>query len=72
MSERFAIYYAPEAQHPLWRKAAEWLGRDPLTGFPLHPAFRSPRYTEPWKVDYKRWYLSDDPAAARARGEEIR
>lgn len=32
MSERFAIYYAPEAQHPLWRKAAEWLGRDPLTG----------------------------------------
>jgi putative phosphonate metabolism protein len=32
MPERFAIYYAPEAQHPLWQKAAEWLGRDCLTG----------------------------------------
>jgi len=32
MSERFAIYYAPGADTPLWLKAAEWLGRDPLTG----------------------------------------
>lgn len=32
MPERFAIYYAPAADHPLWLKAAEWLGRDPLTG----------------------------------------
>ncbi|MDC9823146.1 DUF1045 domain-containing protein [Devosia sp. ZB163] len=32
MPERFAIYYAPAADHPLWTKAAEWLGRDPLTG----------------------------------------
>jgi len=32
MPERFAIYYAPGAAEPLWRKAAEWLGRDPLTG----------------------------------------
>jgi len=32
MSERFAIYYAPDAHDPLWLKAAEWLGRDPLTG----------------------------------------
>jgi putative phosphonate metabolism protein len=32
MPERFAIYYAPAATHPLWRKAAEWLGRDALTG----------------------------------------
>jgi putative phosphonate metabolism protein len=32
MPERFAIYYAPEATHPLWRKAAEWLGRDCLSG----------------------------------------
>lgn len=32
MPERFAIYYAPGATEPLWRKAAEWLGRDPLTG----------------------------------------
>ena len=32
MPERFAIYYAPAADHPLWAKAAEWLGRDPATG----------------------------------------
>jgi len=32
MPERFAIYYAPAADDPLWAKANEWLGRDPLTG----------------------------------------
>lgn len=32
MPERYAIYYAPGAATPLWTKAAEWLGRDPLTG----------------------------------------
>jgi putative phosphonate metabolism protein len=35
MPERFAIYYAPGAAEPLWSKAAEWLGRDPLTGATL-------------------------------------
>lgn len=35
MSERFAIYYAPGADAPLWTKAAEWLGRDSLTGATL-------------------------------------
>lgn len=32
MSERYAIYYAPAADDPLWAKAAEWLGSDALTG----------------------------------------
>jgi len=32
MPERFAIYYAPSPAAPLWAKAVEWLGRDPLTG----------------------------------------
>lgn len=32
MPERFAIYYAPAAATPLWAKAAEWLGRDSLSG----------------------------------------
>lgn len=36
MPERFAIYYAPGADEPLWSKAAEWLGRDPLSGATLH------------------------------------
>jgi putative phosphonate metabolism protein len=29
MPERFALYYAPPSNDPLWRRAAEWLGRDP-------------------------------------------
>lgn len=29
MSERYAIYFAPDRQHPLWAAAAQWLGRDP-------------------------------------------
>jgi hypothetical protein len=32
MTERIAIYYAPAADDPLSARAAEWLGRDPLTG----------------------------------------
>ncbi len=32
MPERFAIYYAPAVEHPLWMKASQWLGRDPLSG----------------------------------------
>ncbi len=29
MPERFAIYYSPPAGSVLWRRAAQWLGRDP-------------------------------------------
>ena len=29
MPERFALYYAPAITHPLWLRAARWLGRDP-------------------------------------------
>lgn len=32
MTARYAIYYAPPADTPLWRKAAAWLGRDAYTG----------------------------------------
>jgi putative phosphonate metabolism protein len=32
MSPRYAIYYAPPAATPLWRKASAWLGRDAYTG----------------------------------------
>jgi putative phosphonate metabolism protein len=34
MSFRIAIYFAPDATGPLWIKAAQWLGRDALTGAP--------------------------------------
>ena len=29
MPERFALYYAPDTESPLWRLAVHWLGRDP-------------------------------------------
>jgi hypothetical protein len=32
MTARYAIYYAPPAETPLWRKAAAWLGRDAYSG----------------------------------------
>jgi len=32
MSYRVAIYFAPDATDPLWLKAAQWLGRDALSG----------------------------------------
>jgi hypothetical protein len=33
-SMRFAVYYAPEPAHPLWKAGCRWLGRDPA-----QPAF---------------------------------
>ena len=32
MTARYAIYYAPSADTPLWRKTAAWLGRDAYVG----------------------------------------
>ena len=32
MTERYAIYLAPEADTPVWRFGTCWLGRDPATG----------------------------------------
>jgi len=28
-NERYAIYWAPDAAHPLWAAGCDWLGRDP-------------------------------------------
>lgn len=32
MPERYAIFYAPATQSPLWQRAAQWLGRDAAGG----------------------------------------
>jgi putative phosphonate metabolism protein len=32
VSERWAVYYAPPAGHPLWQAGCRWLGRNPETG----------------------------------------
>jgi hypothetical protein len=29
---RYAVYWLPEATHPLWARGCEWLGRDPRSG----------------------------------------
>jgi putative phosphonate metabolism protein len=33
--KRFAVYFAPAEDSPLWRQASVWLGRDPFTGATL-------------------------------------
>lgn len=41
MTERFAIFYAPDRTSALWRKSAEWLGRDAAAGIYLRqPDFK--------------------------------
>ena len=42
MTARYAIYYAPPADTPLWRKASAWLGRDAYDG----EALARPRLAE--------------------------
>ncbi|WP_439578387.1 DUF1045 domain-containing protein [Elioraea sp.] len=37
MAHRYAIYWAPPRDHPLWRAGCEWLGRDPETGEQIAP-----------------------------------
>lgn len=32
MAARYALYYAPDADSPLWQRASRWLGRDAATG----------------------------------------
>jgi putative phosphonate metabolism protein len=34
---RYAIYYAPERDDPLWAAGCAWLGRDPETGARIEP-----------------------------------
>ena len=31
MSERYALYFAPDTASPLWHRACAWLGRDPAS-----------------------------------------
>lgn len=32
MNDRYAVFYAPSVEHPLWRLGSLWLGRDASTG----------------------------------------
>ena len=51
MTHRYAIYFAPDAAHPLWRAGCEWLGRDARAGQPLHPP-ASEAVREAWRYGF--------------------
>ncbi len=49
MAARFAVYWVPEPDHPLWRAGCAWLGRDPSTDAPGQaPAFAR----APWRYGF--------------------
>jgi putative phosphonate metabolism protein len=48
VSDRYAIYFAPEPKTALWRTGSAWLGRDAATGRLLAPAL-------PPDLERRRW-----------------
>jgi hypothetical protein len=51
MTHRHAIYFAPDAAHPLWHAGCAWLGRDARAGQPLHPP-ASDAVREAWRYGF--------------------
>lgn len=47
---RYAIYYAPAADHALWQAGCQWLGRDPARSQDRRPA--PPQRYEPWRYGF--------------------
>ena len=44
---RYAVYWTPEPDHPLWHAGCEWLGRDPawpVLKWPAHETTAAPRH----------------------------
>lgn len=48
---RYAIYFAPPAQHPLWQAGCEWLGRDPEFEAPVESP-PDPLLADPWRYGF--------------------
>jgi hypothetical protein len=48
---RYAVYFAPDPAHPLWRAGCAWLGRDARVGSPLTPA-ASDHVFAPWRYGF--------------------
>ncbi len=66
---RYAVYYAPPEDHPLWEAGCNWLGRDPRAGQPLH-------HPPPWGRSAWRygWHATLRPPlrlAPRIRSETL-
>ena len=50
MAWRYAVYFAPPADHALWRAGCTWLGRDARAG---QPAGSAPEgRSEPWRYGF--------------------
>lgn len=50
MNHRYALYYAPPPDHPLWRAGCEWLQRDPAAA--EAPAPQRAHVREPWRYGF--------------------
>lgn len=48
---RYALYYAPAPDHPLWRASCAWLGRDPSAAADTRAPPR-PHVREPWRYGF--------------------
>lgn len=55
MTARYALYYAPRKESPLWEKASAWLGRDAYSGASCNP----PEFSGLGEVDLGA--LTQDP-----------
>lgn len=67
---RYAVYWAPEAQHPLWQQGCGWLGRDPTAGAPTPPPTR-PHVAEPWRYGFHATLKAPMRLAAGARLDDL-
>jgi hypothetical protein len=48
---RYALYFAPEANHPLWQAGCTWLGRDPRAEQP-QATWRIEAVRVPWRYGF--------------------
>jgi hypothetical protein len=48
---RYALYFAPEADHPLWQAGCTWLGRDPRASQP-QATWRIEAVRVPWRYGF--------------------
>jgi hypothetical protein len=48
---RYAVYFAPAADHPLWQRGCEWLGREP-DGLSSTAGPAQPLVATPWRYGF--------------------
>lgn len=65
---RYAVYWAPEEDHPLWEAGCRWLGRDPRLDTVGTPP---PRRTAPWRYGFHATLKAPIPLRAGAGIDEF-